>query len=203
MLKKILRILLRIVLCIFLFILIVGFIIIPLALTWAIPSQGTKLLKHPVHLHSVGFNPFILQLTMNNFEILDDHNQVMVGFDKLVAQVSFKDLIKKIYHVESFELDGLKMGVELLPGGQINLLGLVPEGAVPAAKGQEKTPVPVKGSKQPAAVTAKPEPLPVVIIDSIVLHQGQIHFTDKTINPNFSTLLSAHGIINDQCDNRP
>jgi hypothetical protein len=191
MLRKIFRILMRVVLGIFLFILVVGFVLIPLILTWAVPSQGTKFLKHPVLVHSVGFNPFILQLTMNKFEILDDQKQVMIGFDKLTCQVSFKDLIKKIYHVETFELDGLKMSVELLPGNQVNLLGLVPPGMVPA-KGPEKVQAPLKESKPPATnVAVKTEPLPVVIIDSIVLHDGQIHITDKTIKPNFISTLSA------------
>ena len=34
-------------------------------------------------------------------------------------------------------------------------------------------------------------PLPVVIIDTIDLHQGQVHFMDKTIKPDFSTTVSA------------
>ena len=160
-----------------LFYLITGFIIIPLALTWAIPAQGTKLLKHPVHVRWVGFNPFLLQLTMKGFEILDNQNQIMIGFDKLFVDVSFLDLFKKIYRVEAFELDGLKINVELLSGNQINLLELVPPEMAPGkpkAKGENK-----------------PQPLPVVIIDTIVLHQGQICFTDKTVTPHFLTTLGA------------
>jgi len=184
MFQKLLHIAIRTILGIFLFCLITGFIIIPLALYWAIPSQGTKILKHPVHLRSVGFNPFIGQLTMNGFEVLDDQKQVMVGFEKLSVDVNLKDLMRKIYHVGSFELDGLKMNVELLPGNQINLLGLVPQAPAPA-KGQASS----KGST--AAPAVKPVPLPVIIVDSIVLHQGQIHFTDTTIKPQYSTVLTA------------
>ena len=102
MVQKILRISLKILFGIFLFYLLLGFVIIPLALRWAIPSQGTKVLKHPVHLRSVGFNPFLLKLTMNGFGILDDQGQVMIGFDKLAVEVSFSDLLKKIYHVKAF-----------------------------------------------------------------------------------------------------
>ena len=184
MAQKILRIFTKIVLGIFLFFLVTGFILIPLALTWAIPCQGTKILKHPVHLHSVGFNPFILQLTMNGFEILNNQNQQMLGFDKLLVDVSFIDLFKKIYHVENFELDGLKINIELLPKNQINLLELVPSPA-PIAKQTTAT----AASKGPISSTAPSIPLPVVIIDSIILHQGQVVFTDTTINPKFSTTL--------------
>lgn len=169
--QKLLRILLKVVLGIFLSILVTGFFIVPLALTLAIPNQGTKYLKHPVHIHSVGFNPFYLELVLEGFEILDDQNQVMLGFDKLMVQVDLGDLFKKIYHVEIFELDGLKVNAELMSGSQINLMSLIPP--VPSQPGN------------------KPGPLPIVIIDSIDLHQGHIHFTDKTIQPHFSTDLSA------------
>ena len=53
MLNKILRIFIKTILIIILIIMVIGFIIVPLALTWAIPSQGTKYLKHPVHIQSV------------------------------------------------------------------------------------------------------------------------------------------------------
>ena len=67
---KILRIIAKVFLGIFLFVLITGFIIIPMALTWAIPDQGSKYLKHPVHIQSVEFNPFILQVILKGFEIV-------------------------------------------------------------------------------------------------------------------------------------
>jgi len=175
MLTKIFRVLTKIIVGLSLFFLITGFMIIPLVLTWAIPAQGTKLLKHPVHVSSVAFNPFLLQLTIKGFEILDDQNKLMLGFDKLFVDLSFLDFLKKIYHVEDFRLDGLKINVELLPGNRINLLELVPlDLAQPKAQGQTKS-----------------QPLPVVVVDTIDLHQGQICFIDKTINPNFLTTLGA------------
>ena len=44
---------------------------------------------------------------------------------------------------------------------------------------------------QPTTAVTKTMPLPVIIIDAIDLHQAQIHFTDKTITPHFSTTVSA------------
>ena len=196
MFTKILRILSKIIIGIVLFYLIAGFIIIPLVLTWAIPSQGTKFLKHPVHLSSVSLNPILLQLTIKDFEILDDQNKRMLGFEKLFVAVSPMNLFKKIYRVENVELDGLRVNVELLPGNQINLLELVPPGAVQAKSPQGKTKnQPADKSKEPPSAVSVSVPLPVVIIDSIVMHQGQIHFTDTTVNPNFSTSLSSMELL--------
>lgn len=92
----------------------------------------------------------------------------------------FLELFKKVYRVEAIDLDGLKVNAELLAGGHINLLDLVPQA-------QTKT-VPV--APKSSVSSATPAPLPMVIIDSITLHQGQVHFLDRTIQPNFSTLLS-------------
>jgi len=175
MAQKLLKALAKIIAGLAIFYLVTGFIIIPLVLTWAIPAQGTKFLKHPVHLRSVGFNPCLLQLTLKGFEILGDHDRLMIGFDKLWVDVSLCDLFKKIYRIQVFELDGLKMNVALLAGNRIDLLALIP-------------PLPVQAPSIPAAA---PAALPVVILDQFVLHQGQIHFIDKTITPNFSTTLGS------------
>jgi hypothetical protein len=192
MLKKIIGVLLKVILGLAIFYLVLGFIIIPLAMAWAIPSQGSKFLKHPVHLRSVEFNPLLLQLTMDGFEVQDQQNQVMLGFDRMFVDVSFVDLLKKIYHVEAFEINGLKINVELLSGNQINLLGLVPPEllAAQAAPAKKSAKVVQKQEKLPVS-TGQSVPLPVVIVDSIDLHQGQLVFTDKTISPNFSTKVSA------------
>ncbi len=171
-----LRVLTKIVVGIVLFYLVAGFILIPLVLWWAIPSQGTKFLKQPVHVRFVTFNPILLQLNIKGFEILNAQKQVMVGFDRLFVDVSFLNLFKKVIRVEAIELDGLKVNATLFAGGHMDLLDLVPA----------NTSLPEKKS---AASSATPVALPAVIIDSIALHQGNIHFTDQTLLPNFFTTL--------------
>jgi hypothetical protein len=179
MLKKILQISAKVLLGLFAFYLFLGFVVIPVGLGWVIRDQGTKFLKHPVEVRSVFFNPFLLKLSVNGFQILDADKQVMVGFDKLDVDVSFISLFKKEYRVELIALDGLKVNPVLLPGGKINLMDLVPvPPAAPAvvAKADEK-------AKAPAA-------LPLVIIDLVTLQRGNIHFLDRSINPNFASFLS-------------
>ena len=187
MLPKILRVLTRVVVGVLLFILIVGFVIIPWSLTWVIPSQATKFLKHPVRLRSVEFNPFLAQMSMEGLQILDDKGQELFGFDRLLVVINIKDLFKKIYHVEDFEVNGLKLDVELLPGNQINLMSLVPP--MPAnSKEPPSVAKPAAAGASPAA--GKPQPLPVFVIDTIDLNQAQVNFIDHTITPNFTTTFS-------------
>ncbi|MDE2027319.1 MAG: hypothetical protein KGJ11_02100, partial [Candidatus Omnitrophica bacterium] len=75
MFKKILRISARIFIGIFLFYLIVGFIVLPLVLTFAIPIVGTKVLKRPVRVRYVTCNPILPQITVRGLDILDKDKQ--------------------------------------------------------------------------------------------------------------------------------
>jgi len=124
--KQILRITAKSIGGIFLFYLFLGSVVIPLALKWGGEIQGTKILKTPVRVQAVFFNPFLWRINIKGFEILDAHKQVLAGFDALAVDVSFINLFKKIYRVESVGLDGLRVSVALLPGGRINLLDLIP-----------------------------------------------------------------------------
>ncbi|MDP2654113.1 MAG: DUF748 domain-containing protein [Candidatus Omnitrophota bacterium] len=183
-LKKILKFSGLTVAGIFLFYLFVSWAVIPLAVPWAIKSQGTKILKTPVKARSASFNPFLWRFTLKGVEVLDSDKQVLAGFDKLQVNVSFLALFKKIYRVEAFLLDGLKVNAALLPDGSINLLALAPQPAAPdapasPAKAEESTP------------PAQPAALPLVVIDEIALTNGQVSFTDQSVQPNFKTTLNA------------
>jgi len=178
LLQKILRIAAKSVVAVFAFYLFLGFIVIPVGLPWAIRTQGTKLLQHPVHVRSVYFNPFLIKLSINGFEILDTDQQLMIGFDKLEVDASFVRILRKKYRIESIVLDGLKVNAVLLPDGKINLMALVPPAAPPAP-----APASTAGAKASA-------PTALVIIDLITLQHGNIHFLDRTIQPNFASALS-------------
>jgi Domain of Unknown Function (DUF748) len=175
MLTKISRILVKIFIGIFLFYLIVGFIIFPLVLTFAVPVIGTKVLKHPVHVRYITCNPVLPQITVRGLEILDNDKQTLIAFDRLFVRVSFLKLFQKTIFIQAIELDGLKVNAMLMQGGHINLMDLVPV-VLPQAQ------------TKPASVGA---PLPLVIVKSFLIHHGQVCFIDRTIQPNFSTLLSS------------
>lgn len=195
MLKKILRITAKSIIGIFLFYLFLGSVVIPLAVKWGGEIQGAKILKTPVRIRAVFFNPFLWRLNIRGFEILDAGKQVLVGFDKLAVDVSFTNLLKKVCRIESISLDGLKLNVVLLPDGRMNLLDLVPPQGGPATPSSSISGHKVE-SQPPAAVVSASGPaspasvMPLVIIDRITLTRGMIHFTDRSIQPSFSTVLN-------------
>ncbi|MFA6217613.1 MAG: DUF748 domain-containing protein [Candidatus Omnitrophota bacterium] len=185
--RKILAFTVKIFLGIFLFYLFLALIVIPLGAPWAAKSQGTKLLKHPVQVRSVFFNPFLLRLSIKDFAILDTDKQIMVGFDKFWADVSFIRLFRKELRVESLGLDGLVVNTALLVDGQINLLELVP---APSAAQEPVAEKKVPMGKPDVVSASATKPLPLVIVDSIAFKRGRVGFIDRTVEPNFKTSLS-------------
>ncbi|MFA5119275.1 MAG: DUF748 domain-containing protein [Candidatus Omnitrophota bacterium] len=186
---KILVITVKVVLGIFLFYLFFSFAVIPLGAPWAVRSQGAKLLKHPVQIRSVFFNPFLLRLSVKDFAVLNGDKQVMAGFEKFWVDVSFIKFFSKELRVESLGFDGLLVNTVLLADGRINLLDLVPmpPPGPPKQPAAEKKAPDEKTAGVPA-VAAKP--LPLVIVDSIELKRSSVGFVDRSVEPNFRTSLS-------------
>ncbi len=189
MIKKIFRGAAKILLGAFAFYLFLALVVVPLAGPWAVASQGSKALKHPVRVKSVFFNPFLFRLTVNGLSVYDAGNHLAVGFDKFWADVSFIRFFRKELRVESLGLDGLKVNAELSPEGKVNLLDLAPP---PAAAG---APAPAPAGKEGKPVAPAPaeagKPLPPVFVDLIVVRNGAVHFTDKSLQPNFNTTVSG------------
>ena len=181
LLKKIGRIALKIFVGILAFVFFVIYIVIPVGAPWAIRSQGSKILAHPVRVHSVWLNPFLLRLSVDKLKIMGaDKNEVLAGFDKFWVDASFLSLFKKEYRIESIGLDGPVVNAALLPGNKINLMELVP-----AQVAEKKPAQPAKPAQ--ATQPAPPPSLPNIKIDSIKLTNGLVTFTDRTLNPQFAT----------------
>ncbi|MFA5100721.1 MAG: DUF748 domain-containing protein [Candidatus Omnitrophota bacterium] len=183
LLKKISQIILKIIAGIFAFVFFVIYVVIPIGAPWAIRSQGSKILKHPVQVRSVWFNPVLLRLSVNGFKIMDtDKKDVIAGFNRFWADASFVSLLKKEYRVESIGVDGLVVNAALLPGNRINLMDLVPDQSQPVAANEK--PEQIVPAKQAAV-------LPNIRIDNILLTNGSVTFTDRTVSPQFLTKLSG------------
>ncbi|MDD5255887.1 MAG: hypothetical protein PHR11_07560, partial [Candidatus Omnitrophica bacterium] len=193
--KKILGVAVKIIAGIFAFYLFLSLVLIPLLTPWILGSQARKILKHPVQVRRVFFNPFLLRLSINGLKILDADKQVMLGFDRCWGDVSFISLLKKAYRVESLGLRGLVVNVVLSDKGEINLLGLVPAELLNPAQA-DKQPV-TAAAQQPAdtdtasATGAGAQPLPLVTVDLISISSSTIRFTDRSVDPNFTTALSG------------
>jgi len=190
--KKILKILAKIILGVFAFYLLLTLCFIPLICPWIIKSQAVKCIKHEVKVRSVSFNPFLWKLKVKDFSVLDSNNKLMIGFDKFWIDVSFIGLLKKKYHVESLGLSGIKVNIVLLDDGKINILELAPKRSKSSVEGKDSYDGKFSSTKYDAAQEiVQPKPLPLIVVDLISMNDGEIFFTDKSLNPPFITKLSG------------
>lgn len=182
MLKKIWRITLRVIIGIFAFYVFVGAVVIPLVLYFGIKSQGTKILKTPVTVKSVWFNPLLLRISMYGLAVTDKDGALMLGFDRFEADASFLKFLQKKYYVEFVALDGLQVHAVMAQDGKINLLALVPP--APAAD-----PVAAPAEVSAAEAAPAPAPLPDATVALITMKGGEVSFTDQMVQPNFKAGL--------------
>jgi len=195
--KRILRVLAKIAVGLFVFYLFLAWIVVPVGGKWGIQSQGAKALHHPVKVRSVWFNPFLLRVSLNGLEIRDSQDQLMAGFDHFSVDLSALALFKKLYRVESVILDGLNVRAVLASDGTINLLEGMPLDSAKAAQ-EEKT-ADSSGKQQDqgdkeSSETATSETLPDAVIDRLVVKAGTISFTDQSVDPPFETSLKKINI---------
>ncbi|MDD5109568.1 MAG: DUF748 domain-containing protein, partial [Candidatus Omnitrophica bacterium] len=186
-LKKILKITAKVIAGIFAFYFLLSLVLVPLISPWIASWQATKILKTPVKVRTILFNPFLLRLNIKGLEIKDNNKQLMLSLDRSWCDFSFLSLFKKIYRVESLGAEGLKVNAVLSENMEINLLKLVPV-EIPApgkVKAQPEKPV---SQKPPEA--EKPKPLPIVVVDLITLSGSTVNFTDYSVNPNFATSIN-------------
>jgi len=175
--------------CIAALYLLICCVVVPVAAPVVIRSQGTKALGRPVNVGSVYFNPFLLRADVNGFAIMGDDKKVMAGFGKLWADVSFLKLFKKELRVESAGIDGLAVNIRLLKDGSIDLARIAPQAG-------EKQDGVQAGSHRAGvnAASAQKAPagqLPLVIVDSFVMRNGAVSFTDQSVDPEFVTNMAG------------
>ena len=199
--KTFLSLLVKILLGIFVFYLFVCLVVIPLAVPPIVNSQASTILKHPVYLRSVSFNPFLWRLTVSGLEVRDKDKQVLAGFERLAVDVSFLRLLAKEIRVEFIELDGLRVNAALSKTGQVNLMELVPgAGSEASQPGTKAAPAAAKAAAgkpdgQPPALSDAPgrasAQFPLVIVDRITLRNGAVRFTDESVSPPFAAQLAG------------
>jgi len=165
--------------------LLICFVAVPHAGKWAAEKYGSQALGHAVRVQSIWFNPFKWRAGVKGFSISGSDAKPLVSFDKLTVKIDGKRLFKRIYLVKSVKLDGLDVDMVLLPGGQLNVMSLVPPQKTPVAQPAVAKPAPASAP----AVPQKPAPLPTVTVDTIQIKNMRLSFTDQTVTPQFRTVL--------------
>ncbi len=187
MIKKVLRILGRAMIGLVALYLFAAWVAVPVAGKWIVPGQARKITGQTVKIRSVFFNPFLLRLSVNGLQIKDGQDKVMAGFDRLSVDVSALGLLKNVTWVESVVLDGMTVDAVLEPDGKINLLKLIP---APAEGGKSAPSAEEQKQMEEAQQPNRSEDLPTFKVNEISVTNGTVRFEDRTVTPEFKTVLS-------------
>jgi hypothetical protein len=151
-----------------------------LALPFILQNQAEKFIVektgHHLTMNRPEFNPIKLSLHLSGLHLTQPQGEPLLSFHDLVIEVSPASIYRRTLTFNTINLDGFEATVIMLPDNQLNWSGLIN-----ALKSKDKE--------------EKPEsPLPRLDIHSFVLAGAKIDFTDKRIQPAFSTRIEPMDI---------
>jgi hypothetical protein len=161
---------------------ILGFIVLPFMLRWAVEAQGSKLLKRKLAVSAVWVNPYMFSIGVRGVELRDTQGEPLFFLRAASLDVSFLALLKKNLRVESVVLDGLEVDARLSAEGRFNLLDFV--ASFPAPKASAAVDTPADSSSRKAS-------FPPVFVDSLIVREARLGFTDETVSPRLVTNLGG------------
>jgi len=170
--SKSLKIVLYILVVLLVLYTVMGFLVVPWAITNKLPPMLTEELNRPVTIQEASFNPFLFKLQVQGFAIQESDGSPLAGFDELFVDFeALSSLKNQAYTFAQIRL-GLPHGLAIVrQDGSLNLvdLGKPSDGDHPA----EEVPISDGSTEEPAG-------LPPVFIQEIQIQQGMLEFRDAS-----------------------
>ena len=149
-----------------------GFFVLPGILRTQIVNGIRDGMKREARLDRVRFNPLILSLTLQGFELKDPDGTSFVAFDRMNVDVQFTSIFRWALTLREFRLDRPRVHVRLLPDGKLNFDDLIPA----ADRQQEARAVHGDHAFRPQVdrfpVIRKTFPLPVEDLPAVILFKN-------------------------------
>jgi len=111
-----------------------GFFVLPGILRTQIVNGIREGMKREAKLDRVRFNPLILSLTLEGFDLKDPDGTSFVAFDRLYMDVQLSSLVRWALTFREFRLDKPRIHLRLLPSGKPNFQDLVPTESGPTPR---------------------------------------------------------------------
>jgi len=149
------------------FYLALGYWIAPPLLQWGAERYVAKELGHRLSLDRPEIDPLRLTLRLANLRLDDPEGAPMAGFRALVIDLEADSLWNWAYVLREVRLIAPMVNFELRPDGSHNFTRLIE-----ALKDEEEE---------------EKKPLPRLWLKSIVVQDGRIEFTDRSVTPVYAT----------------
>ncbi|WP_447969052.1 DUF748 domain-containing protein [Nitrospira sp. M1] len=151
---------------------LVGFVVIPWVAKEKLPVILTEQLGRTAVVGDVAFNPFTLSLSVRDFEVQEQDQSPLFGFQELFVNFQVSSVFRQVYTFEQIKL--------VLPYG---LLKIRPDGTMNVAELGPTT------SSEPDGESADDESVqeasddtgvPAIEIHRIAIEQGMVEFHDES-----------------------
>ncbi|WP_417565285.1 DUF748 domain-containing protein [Marinobacter sp.] len=143
-----------------------GFLLLPWWLERSIPAQLEQRMGWQAEVTGISANPYTLSVETLGLSATDSDGEPVAGFDRLLVDLNFFQLIRGIAGFESIELDDPFIRVDLLKDYRVNF----------ARDWQNANPAPA-GAGQPSDAEDSTEP-PRIYFREIVVNGGELLFRD-------------------------
>jgi Domain of Unknown Function (DUF748) len=140
-----------------------GFFLAPFLVRHYVPKIVEEKLQKRAAIGDVRINPFIYTFEVNDFRMDEPNGQPIAGFKRLFVDFELKSLFNWAWTFREVILEGPRVNAVIDPDGSINLARLAPSGP-------------------PSEVPTKPGDPPRLVLEDLVIDQGQINFTDRRLS---------------------
>jgi hypothetical protein len=134
-----------------------------------VPNIAEKSLASKASVGSVKFDPFRLKATINDFKLTEKNGAPLAGFKKLIVDFELSGMFDLAWKFKEISIAAPEANVAVDASGKLNWDALI------AKLNEDKAP--------------PSETIPRLIIESIIVDQGKIHYADADRpNPIITTL---------------
>ncbi|GJL65673.1 MAG: ATPase [Nitrospirales bacterium] len=150
---------------------LVGFVVIPWAAKSKLPAMLSEQLGRPVVVEDIAFNPFTLSLSIQNFEVQEQDQSPLFGFQELFVNFQVSSIFRQTYTFEHIKLV-LPYGlIKIRPDGTMNVAELGPTAASESDS---------ESVEEASQAPNEEEGVPAIEIHRIAIEQGMVEFHDES-----------------------
>ena len=152
-----------------------GFFAVPLAVEKLVTGAVRDNLDRTATIDRVRFNPFVLSLEVDGFELADRDGAQLAAFDRLFVNFQLSSLFRWAWTFRTIELDSPMLRFERFAAGDSRLTRLLAdlEANAPAADPQPE----------------EPGGLPRLLVHDVAVRQGEVHFRDDVPSESVELIL--------------
>jgi hypothetical protein len=151
--------------------LLAGYFLLPALARPRIERAATQVLKRPVTLAKVGFNPFTFGTTLEGLRVAERAGGDWITLRRLYVNYDVWRLLGRTVAFSAIEVDGLTFRAALDAKGRLNFQDLL------------------EGDGQPEAVPSAKEPAWILDVRRFALREGRVEFQDRSGASPFQTVV--------------